>query len=78
MMTTSDIILSPIELKYTHSTLVILVPAHITYVFSLFLFFKILLEYSWFIMLCYFQVYNNMNQLYVYIYPLFFFFFKLY
>lgn len=39
MMTTSDIILSLIELKYTHSTLVILVPAHIAYVFSLFLFF---------------------------------------
>ena len=38
MMTTSDIILSLIELKYTHSTLVILVPAHIAYVFSLFLF----------------------------------------
>ena len=30
-----------------------------------------LLEYSWFTMLCYFQVYNKVNQLYIYIYPLF-------
>ena len=37
---------------------------------------KILLEYSWFTMLCQFQLYSKVNQLYVYIYPLFFRFFS--
>ena len=32
--------------------------------------FCFLLEYNCFIMLCYFLLYNNINQLYVYIYPL--------
>ena len=30
-----------------------------------------LLEYSWFTMLCYFQVHSKVNQLYIYIYPVF-------
>ena len=39
-------------------------------------FLSFLLAYSWFTMLCYFQVYGKVNQLYIYIYPLFFRFFS--
>ena len=35
-------------------------------------FFKFLLEYSCFTMLCQFLLYSKLNQLYIYIYPLFF------
>ena len=34
--------------------------------------FSFLLEYSCFIMMCYFLLYSKLNKLYVYIYPLFF------
>ena len=46
-------------------------------ILNLYYFFKILLEQSWFIILCHFLLYNKVNQLYIYIYPLFqiFFFF---
>ena len=37
------------------------------------LFFFIVLEYSCFIMLCQFQVYSKVNQLYIYRYPVFLF-----
>ena len=33
-------------------------------------------EYSWFTMLCYFQVYSTVIQLHIYIYPFFFRFFS--
>ena len=35
------------------------------------LFFKFVLEYSWFTMLCYFLLYSKVIELYIYIYQLF-------
>ena len=35
----------------------------------LFIFFDILLEYNCFTMVCYFLLYNKVNQLYLHIYP---------
>ena len=44
----------------------------IFHVDTLFSFFKFLLEYTCLTMLCQFLLYSKMNQLYIYIYPLFF------
>ena len=49
----------------------------IRYKIFFFFFFFFLLAYIWFTVLCWFQVYSKVNQLYMYIYPLFFRFFSI-
>ena len=44
--------------------------------FLFFFKFYFILEYSWFTMLCYFQMYSKVTRLYIYIYPFFFSFFS--